>query len=84
MSQDITASILKFVRDLDPSNARDSHLDAQVDLFDGGYLDSFGIVELIEFIIREFKTDFSNADFYAGSLRTVAGIAATIAAKQSA
>ena len=80
MAQDITAVLLGFLHAQDPANAADPHLTSTVDLIDGGYIDSFGMVELIEFVRSRYGVDLSGADFYEGQMRTIAGIAAAIAA----
>ena len=45
-----------------------------VDLFDYGYLDSFGIVNLIAFVQGRFGVDMTNTDFYGEDLRTIHAI----------
>src|SRR5690606_42090330 len=77
----VMPDLLDFLRRLDPSNAEDPMLSADVDLIDGGYIDSFGIVELIEFVRSRYGVDLSGADFYEGQMRKVSGIAAAIAAQ---
>jgi acyl carrier protein len=81
MAQDVAAALLSFLRQLDPANAKDPHLTAEVDLIDGGYIDSFGMVELIAWVQDQYGVDLSSADFYEGQMRKVAGIAAAITAK---
>jgi acyl carrier protein len=81
MAQAVVADLLDFLRRLDPSNAEDPMLTADVDLIDGGYIDSFGMVELIEFVRSRYGVDLSGADFYEGQMRKVSGIAAAIAAQ---
>ncbi len=83
MSGDIQTALMDFIRGLDPANANDPHLTPDVDLYDGGYLDSFSTVELIEFAQARFDVDLSTADFYEGPLRNAAGIAAEIAKLQA-
>lgn len=78
MTQTVCHVLMDFIRNLDPGNATDDNLTPDVDLYDGGYLDSFTTVELIEFTQRTFGVDLSSADFYEGPLRNVNGIAANI------
>lgn len=80
MSDEIVAGIMDFIRSLDDEVAKDAYFAADVDLFDYGYLDSFGIVSLIEFVNRTYGVDLGNVDFYDGPNRTVQGIAALITA----
>lgn len=55
-----------------------------VDLFDYGYLDSFGIVGLIEDVNDKLGVDLSDVDFYEPDHRTINGIAALIDARHQA
>lgn len=64
-----------------PAGATDFNFDT--DLFDYGYLDSFGIVELIAAIDKEFGIDVSNEDFYR-DLRTIRAIAERLASRVKA
>jgi len=70
--------LIEFVRELDPDNADDPNLTLSVDLVDGGFIDSFGMVELIAFVQQRFGVDLSSLDFYDGKMRTVSGIASAI------
>lgn len=78
MAQDISAALLAYLRQIDPANAKDPMLTAEVDLIDGGYIDSFGMVELIAFVQEQWNVDISSVDFYEGQMRKVAGIASLI------
>jgi len=80
MIHDVAAELETFIRSLDDSIANDDQLGRDVDLFDYGYLDSFGIVALIEHADARYGIDLSTADFYEGPLRTIDGIAALILA----
>lgn len=80
MTQDVAQALIAFLRQLDPANADDPMLTPEVDLIDGGYIDSFGMVELIAHVQGRWGVDLSGADFYDGQMRKVAGIAAAIAA----
>ena len=75
MAQDITAALLAYLRQIDPGNADDPMLTADVDLIDGGYIDSFGMVELIAYVQEQWNVDLSSVDFYEGQMRKVSGIA---------
>ncbi len=55
-----------------------------VDLFDYGYLDSFGVVSLIAQVSETYGVDMTRLDFYAPEYRTVDGIAAYISANKAA
>ncbi len=79
MTKNIEADLLKFIRDSDPENQNDPMLNEDVDLIDGGYIDSFGMVELIVFVQSQWEVDLGGADFYANNMRRISGIAAVIA-----
>lgn len=80
MSDTLTA-VRDFIKDQANVAATDDLFSDTVDLFDYGYLDSFGIVGLIETIDQRFAIDLSNIDFYEDGHRTIAGIAALIDAQ---
>lgn len=61
----------------------DMLFNADVDLFDYGYVDSFGIVGLIEEVSSKFGVDLSDIDFYAPDHRTIRGIASVVDARLS-
>ena len=48
---------------------------------DGGVIDSFGMIELIEGIERQFSIRFDQHDFQNPGIFTIAGLAEMIAAK---
>lgn len=75
----IEDALLAFVVSLDDSVSKDQYFGANVDLFDYGYLDSFGIVGLIAFVDQTYGLNLSNVDFYDTPNRTIAGIAKLIA-----
>jgi acyl carrier protein len=78
MNELIEIRLLDAIRDLDPENKTDPMLTFEVDLIDGGYIDSFGMVELIVLIKDEWGVDLGGADFYAKEMRCISGIASTI------
>ncbi len=63
--------------------ADDRDFTPAVDLFDYGYLDSFGVVSLIAQVSRQFGVDMSRLDFYEAEYRNIAGIAAYISANKA-
>jgi acyl carrier protein len=72
---DSISVIRHFIRSLGKVGTDDDLFSDDVDLFDYGYLDSFGIVGLIEDINETFKIDLSDVDFYEPGHRTIQGIA---------
>ncbi len=75
MSETVEA-INAFVKAQGNVTAGDDLFSDDVDLFDYGYLDSFGIVGLIEAVSQKFGVDLSDVDFYDGhrTIRSIAGI----------
>lgn len=68
----------KFVRDIGLVEEGDVDFSRTVDLFDYGYLDSFGIIELISLVQEEYGVDLGEADFYGDNIRSIDAIAAYI------
>jgi acyl carrier protein len=57
----------------DPRFGRD------VDLFDGGYVDSVGLVELLAFLEEEFGVEVPDEVLVSDEFATINGIAGTVA-----
>ena len=76
-------ALMDFIRQEGDIPGDDPDFGQDIDLFDFGYVDSFGLVRLIEWVSERFGVDIGNADFYA-DLRTAAGIAAHIDARRAA
>ena len=47
----------------------------EVDLFEGGYVDSVGVVELLEFLSKEFGVEIPDDDLLADEFASIGGIA---------
>jgi acyl carrier protein len=75
--------IRAFIRSLGTVQPNDDLFGDDVDLFDYGYLDSFGIVGLIEAVEGRFGVDLSDVDFYEQG-RTITGIAALLDKRRGA
>lgn len=54
------------------------------DLYKSGYLDSFGLVELIAFCESRYAMTFEDADFANPDFRTLKGLAGIVAARGGA
>lgn len=67
--------IRNFVKSQGQVANSDTQFSDDVDLFDYGYLDSFGIVGLIESVAEVYSVDLSGVDFYEPGKRTIRGIA---------
>lgn len=76
--QDTSPALISFIRQLDPANVNDPNLTREADLIDGGFIDSFGLVELIAYVQKTFGVDLSGQDFYEGKMRTVSGLSEAI------
>lgn len=68
-------TIREFIRKEAKVASSDTLFSDDVDLLDYGYIDSFGIVGLIELLSSRFGVDLSDVDFYEKGHRTIAGIA---------
>jgi len=46
-----------------------------IDLYDGGYIDSMGVVEMLEFLREEFGVEIPDNDLLSDDFSNIAGIA---------
>lgn len=67
--------IEQFIRSNFSVSPTDPGFDRSVDLFAQGYVDSVGVVELIEFLQEDFGVQISDADLLSEDFSNVAGIA---------
>jgi acyl carrier protein len=78
-SADETLSFLiSFVREAQEIGNDDPDFGPDVDVFDYGYLDSFGIVNLIEAVRVHSGVDLGDLDFYGADVRTLRKLATHI------
>tara|TARA_B100000927_G_C16164287_1_gene348698 strand:- start:200 stop:460 length:261 start_codon:yes stop_codon:yes gene_type:complete len=73
---ELSTSLIK----LEKVTKDDQNFSWEIDLFDYGYLDSFGVVELLTEISNIYNLDLTNEDFYK-ELRTIKAIANLIELK---
>ncbi len=66
--------IEEFIRIQFGISPTDPMFNRQVDLFEAGYVDSMGIVELLEFLRREFNAEIPDDDLLADDFSNIAGI----------
>jgi D-alanine--poly(phosphoribitol) ligase subunit 2 len=79
MIRDEIASRLEgFIRAHFSIAARDSGFTRSSALFELGYIDSVGAVELLAFIGREFGVEITDADLLSGDFTTIDGIASIV------
>ena len=64
-----------FVRNQFSVNPDDPGFDREVDLFEHGYVDSVGIVELLGFLQEKFDVEIPDDDLLSEDFSSIAGIA---------
>ena len=79
----IVSALLAAIRADQSVPEDDQDLTPSVDLFDYGYLDSFGVVSLIARVSESFGVDMSRLDFYQAEYRNIDGIATYISANKA-
>lgn len=80
--QEINIELQGFVREKFRVPENDLDFNDSVDLFSYGYIDSFGAVELTSFIERRFSIKFTESDWVATPLNTIAEISVFVAKRQ--
>ena len=78
--EQICKELSNILQKLEKADTTDKNFSFDVDLFDYGYLDSFGVVELLLEIKQVFGLDLSDEDFY-HDLRSVRAVSACIITK---
>lgn len=73
--------LMRMIREDQKIPGEDPDFTPDVDLFDYGYIDSFGIVNLIAGVQKTYGVDMSLVDFYEPDYRTVRGIAGYVEAR---
>lgn len=79
--QEIVTQLETFVRSRFEIAPDDKDFNADVHLFDYGYLDSFGAQELIAFVEKTFSTKVTDNDLIKFPLNTLNEIAAFVTKK---
>jgi acyl carrier protein len=64
-----------FVRNQFSVNPADPGFDREVDLFEHGYVDSVGVVELLGFLQEKFNVEIPDDDLLSEDFSSIAGIA---------
>lgn len=83
-SQDALEFLMQMIREDQKIPGDDPDFSPDVDLFDYGYIDSFGIVNLIASVKQSYGVDMSMVDFYEPDYRTVRGIARFVDGRKGA
>jgi acyl carrier protein len=73
--QDVAAAVEEFARREFSIKPSDRRFDRKVDLFEDGYVDSIGVIELIQFLERTFAIEIPEADLFSPEFSTIDGIA---------
>ncbi|QJY45731.1 acyl carrier protein [Pseudonocardia broussonetiae] len=73
--EQIAGQIEAFVREVGRIAPDDRGFDRDVDLFESGYLDSLGVIRLIEFVESTFLLVLADEDLFGRNFTTVDGIA---------
>lgn len=73
--QDVAAAVEEFARREFSIKPSDRRFDRTVDLFEDGYVDSIGVIELIQFLERTFGMEIPEADLFSPEFSTIDGIA---------
>jgi acyl carrier protein len=81
--QDVAAAIEEFARREFSIKASDQRFNRSVDLFDDGYVDSIGVIELIQFLESRYAIDIPEEDLFSPEFSTIDGIARIVARNRS-
>jgi len=81
-TSEIAVELRGFIRGQFGVPESDPDFNDDVDLFNYGYVDSFGAVELTSFIENRFSLKFTNADWADHPLNTIEQLSAFVAQRQ--
>jgi acyl carrier protein len=81
--QDVAAAVEEFARREFSIKDSDQRFDRTVDLFEDGYVDSIGVIELIQFLERTFAIDIPEADLFSSEFSSIDGIARIVTRNRS-
>jgi acyl carrier protein len=73
--QDVAVAVEEFVRREFSISATDDNFDHNVDLFEDGYVDSVGVIELLAFLESTFGAEIPEEDLFSHEFSTIEGIA---------
>jgi acyl carrier protein len=82
--QDVAAAVEEFARREFSIKDSDQRFNRTVDLFEDGYVDSIGVIELIQFLESTFAIDIPEEDLFSSEFSTIDGIAAIVTRNRSA
>ena len=81
--QDVASAIEEFARREFSIKPSDRRFDRTVDLFEDGYVDSVGVIELIGFLERTFVIEIPEEDLFSPEFSTIDGIARIVTRNRS-
>jgi acyl carrier protein len=81
--QDVAAAIEEFARDKFSIKPSDRRFDRSVDLFEDGYVDSIGVIELLEFLEKTFVVEIPEEDLFSPEFSTIEGITRIVTRNRS-
>lgn len=73
-TNEVATRIEAFVRAQFSVSPSDNGFTRDADLFERGYIDSVGVVELLEFLRQEFSVEVPEDDLLSDEFSTIAGI----------
>jgi acyl carrier protein len=74
-NEEVAAAVEGFIRREFSISATDPNFDHAVDLFEYGYVDSIGVIELLDFLGRTFGVEIPEEDLFSPEFSTIEGIA---------
>src|SRR4051812_43032914 len=75
---DVAAKIERFVRDHFRVGQQDTRFSRSAALFDLGYVDSVGVIELLAFVEQQFRVRIPDDTLLSDEFTTIDGMAAVI------
>ena len=79
---EIATALRGFIRERYGVPANDPDFNDDVDLFNYGYIDSFGAVDLTSFIEKQFAIQFTNSDWVTFPLSNINQISSFVAKRK--
>lgn len=81
--QGVAAAVEEFARREFSIKDSDQRFNRTVDLFEEGYVDSIGVIELIQFLESTFAIDIPEADLFSPEFSSIDGIARIVIRNRS-
>ena len=81
--QEVAVAVEDFVRREFSISVADQGFDRTVDLFEDGYVDSVGVIELLAFLGSTFDVEIPEEDLFSPDFSTIDGIARIVTRHRS-